>query len=67
MSRIPPQGARIVGAWPNTVARQPRPAPPVRASRAPWLARLLHPLHRPIPERRIATTTAPAQQPARHA
>ena len=73
MSRIPPHGARMVGAWPNTVAQQPRPARtgrsarPTRASRSAWLTRLLHPLHRPVPEGRITTPTAPAQQPARHA
>lgn len=70
MSRIPPHGARMVGAWPNTVARQSRPARsarPARAARSAWLARLLHPLHRPVPEGRITTPTAPAQQPARHA
>ena len=70
MSRIPPQGARMVGAWPNTVARQPRPPRPARqarASRSAWLTRVLHPLHRPVPEGRLTTPTAAAQQPARHA
>lgn len=73
MSRIPPQGARMVGAWPNTVAGQDRPARtdrssrPARASRGAWVARLLHPLHRPVPARRIETAGAATQQPARHA
>jgi len=70
MSRIPPQGARMVGAWPNTVARQPRPpraAGPARASRSAWLTRVLHPLHRPAPEGRLTNPPAAPQQPVRHA
>jgi hypothetical protein len=76
MSRIPPQGARMVGAWPNSAAAQTRSARPGRPDRSPrpdrgarsaWLARLLHPLHRPVPARRIQTAGPATQQPARHA
>jgi hypothetical protein len=70
MSRIPPQGARMVGAWPNTVPRQTRPERPARAARASrsaWLTRVLHPLHHPMPEGPLAASPAPPQQPVRHA
>ncbi|HET7799893.1 MAG TPA: hypothetical protein VFL38_05695 [Humibacillus xanthopallidus] len=76
MSGIPPQTARLVGAWPSSAAPQHRSAPAQRALRSPrpdraprsaWLTRLLHPLQRPVPVRRIETTGPATQQPARHA
>ncbi|TQM64781.1 hypothetical protein [Humibacillus xanthopallidus] len=76
MSRIPPQGARMVGAWPSSPAPQTRSTRNARADRSPraegvprstWFARLLHPLHRPVPARLIETAGPTTQQPARHA
>lgn len=76
MSGIPPQAARMVGAWPNSSAPQSRSSQAMRPTRSPrpdraprstWLARLLHPLQRPVPARRIETASPATQQPARHA
>jgi len=75
---IPPQAARIIGAWPEqtTQPTQPtQPTPRIRQSRRDrsrrlTVARILHPLHQPVPSTRSARAEAPSPlgaKPARHA
>jgi len=69
---IPPQAARIIGAWPEqTTQPTPRTRPSRRdRSRRLTVARILHPLHQPLPSTRSARADAPSPlgaKPARHA
>ena len=70
MSRIPPQGARMVGAWPNTAPRQTRPPRPARAA-AGVTIRLADPGAAPAAPPRARGSpggparTAPAARPSR--
>jgi hypothetical protein len=71
---IPPHAARLAGAW---AVRSTRPAPePVAAparrpardrSPRPAVARILHPLGRPVPLSRNESQSPVGTQPARHA
>ena len=68
MSLIPPHGARLLGAWPTASDEhhhtRSRSTQRVRRSR---LARVLHPLHRPVGVPASEPTAAPSITTARHA
>ena len=72
---IPPQAARIIGAWPEQTTQPTQPTPRTRPSRRDGsrrltVARILHPLHQPVPSTRSARAEAPSPlgaKPARQA
>lgn len=71
---IPPHAARLAGAWaasstrpaPESVAAPPRRRPRDRSSRTA-VARVLHPLSRPVLLSRNDAQNPVGTQPARHA
>ena len=63
---IPPQAARILAAWPDQNAR-PKPQTSRERTHGLTLARILHPLHRPIPSVRVESQSPVTAKPVRHA
>ncbi|GAA2486854.1 hypothetical protein GCM10009858_26010 [Terrabacter carboxydivorans] len=71
---IPPHAARLAGTWAVSSTRpaaEPVAAPPRRRARdrssRTAIARVLHPLSRPIPLSRNDSQSPAGTQPARHA